>query len=245
MSRIEDRAICIRVWEWSETSQTVCLLTHQHGLLRGLAKGSRRVKSAFSGGFEMLTLGDVGAILKPTRELALLTHWDLRWTLPQARRSLEIFHAGLYAADLAGRLVQDQDPHPGLFKALQQCLEQLPEQPTIALLRFQWAALTDTGHRPELWHNAKNGDPINQAHTLGFDPRLGGLVPDPGPRASGGGGPWRVRAETVELLRNLHTDTPPDPLDAIRASRLLNAYASEVLGRTIPSAEALFGPTPS
>ena len=72
-----DDAICLRHREWSETSQTVTLLTRAHGLVHGLAKGSLREKAPFSGGFELLQLGELGFINKPDRDLLLLTEWDL------------------------------------------------------------------------------------------------------------------------------------------------------------------------
>ena len=56
MSRFKDQAVCIRMIDWSETSQIVALLTREHGVLRGLAKGSKRMSpsaiSRFSGGIE-------------------------------------------------------------------------------------------------------------------------------------------------------------------------------------------------
>jgi recombinational DNA repair protein (RecF pathway) len=39
---IIDQAIVVRLWDFSETSQTVSLFLREHGMLRGLAKGSRR-----------------------------------------------------------------------------------------------------------------------------------------------------------------------------------------------------------
>ena len=49
MHTLKDTAICIRRWDFSETSQTVSLLTREHGILRGLAKGAKREKGTFSG----------------------------------------------------------------------------------------------------------------------------------------------------------------------------------------------------
>ena len=46
MPIIADTAICIRCWDFSETSQTVSLVTREHGVVRGLAKGAKREKEA-------------------------------------------------------------------------------------------------------------------------------------------------------------------------------------------------------
>ena len=72
MATVTDDAVCIRQWDWSETSQTVSVFAREHGLLRGVAKGSKRENSRFSGGLEVLTRGEVMAIVKPTAEMANL-----------------------------------------------------------------------------------------------------------------------------------------------------------------------------
>ena len=50
-----DQAICIRHWDYSETSQTVGLFGRTLGCFRGLAKGARRERGSFSGGLDLLT----------------------------------------------------------------------------------------------------------------------------------------------------------------------------------------------
>ena len=63
MAILHDTAICLRCWDFSETSQTVSLLTREPGIIRGLAKGSRRDKGCFSGGFDPVHIGHVRMIL--------------------------------------------------------------------------------------------------------------------------------------------------------------------------------------
>ena len=95
MPTIRDEAICIRHWDFSETSQTVSLLLRDHGVLRGLAKGARRERGSFSGGFDLFTRGEIVAIVKPGRELATLTEWTLLETFPVLRReapALSLIH---------------------------------------------------------------------------------------------------------------------------------------------------------
>src|SRR5690606_40070296 len=93
MPTITDNAVCIRRWDFSETSQTVSLFTREHGILRGIAKGAKREKGNFSGGLDILTRGEVVAILKPGRELATLTAWQLQEIYPAnqpARKSTRL-----------------------------------------------------------------------------------------------------------------------------------------------------------
>lgn len=248
MPTLRDDAVCIRHWDWSETSQTVSLFTRTQGILRGLAKGAKREKGPFSGGLEILTRGEVLAIMKPGRGLATLTAWDLRETYPRCRTELLSHHAGLYTIDLIHHALPESDPHPPLFDTLAATLRALGEadssaDPAWEILRFQWALLTEIGHLPEVDRDSRTGGALERVGTLGFDPRTGGLTQDPG---GGTSGVWRVRSETIELLRSLRGAPQParQPETVLRAMKLLAAYLTEQLERepsTQPFVLDLFG----
>jgi DNA repair protein RecO (recombination protein O) len=243
--------VCIRHWDWSETSQTVSLFTREHGVVRGVAKGSKRERAPFSGGLELMDRGEVLAITKPSGAMATITAWDLRRPCPGVRRSLARWHAGLHLIDLVHHAVRDADPHPLLFDALDRALERVggaepgpPESVTAIVVAFQWTLLDEIGLRPELDLDVRTGRPIHQTDPVGLDPALGGVVPDPGPAASN---VWRVRLGTVQYLRGIGQaggdgvweGVPPEQV--VRAGRLLAAYLSERLGGAIPTAAGVFG----
>lgn len=236
MPLVHDTAICIRSWDYSETSQTVSLFARDAGVMRGIAKGSKRPRSKFSGGIDLLTRGHVVAIVKSGRDLATLTEWDLLEIYWPLRQQLEANRFGLYAADLVHHMVTDHDPHPDLFDAFELTLATLGRggDNERILLRFQWALLRETGYRPELDLDAVTGDALPvAAETLAFSARAGGLVPDTGTRDR-----WRVRKETVDLLRSLAASEETGPTGegahdrdaARRANRLLASYIREILG---------------
>ncbi len=249
MPTVVDLAICVRQWDWSETSQTVSLFSREHGLIRGVAKGARRPEARFSGGLEVPTLGEIVAIVKTTPVLATLTGWDVRETFPAMRRSLSAFYAGMYGVDLVHHALQERDPHPALFDALLAALRSLGHGQSadlLAAVRFQWAALEQTGFRPDLGHDALTGDELPAASVYLFSPSLGGFLPDRAIDGSGGGRLWRVRAETLHTLRGIATDSAGPDVDSgvLRAGRLLAAYLREILGRDLASAMPLFGSAP-
>ncbi len=234
-----DRAIVLRVWEFSETSQTASLLCREHGLVRGLAKGAHREKSNFGGGLEPLTLGDIVYTSKPALELAALTEWNLREIFWGARRALAAHRAGLHMADLAFHAILDHDPHPALFDALASSLRALsnPARVDDALLFFQWRLLREIGYRPRL-----DVDPADSAKTHLFRPAAGGFAPDTQTESEA----WRVRSETVRVLVNLSRDEtldgPTRPPEVVRrAARLLSEYLRYVLARDVPTRELIFG----
>ena len=250
MPRFSDQAICIRLIDWSETSQIVALLTREHGKLRGLAKGSRRSSpgavARFSGGVDLLTQGEVVATTKSTSDLATITEWDLQQPYPHLRNNLQAQRFAMFAADLAGAMLADHDPHPVVFAAMERLLSDLgdEEKRIQSLLIFQWSLLEDCGYKPKLQKDVVNGDVLSGQTTFTFDPRAGGLTETPSPTARSGQtnaaqfGPWRVRAGTVELLRKLSAgsmdiDASDDTLD--RANRLLCVYVRAILDRQLPT----------
>lgn len=226
MPTVKDQAICIRHWDWSETSQTVSLFSREHGVIRGLAKGARRENAPFSGGIELLTRGEVVFISKLSARnqgaLSTITAWDLEDPRALLRRSLPHLHAAMFLADLVHHAIRDLDPHPALFAALDSALVALADGQTHVRITawFLWNLLTDTGYRPELFTDPRTGKQIADVRVFMFSPRHGGLVQEGGASSDvapavitmGGGAVsaalgkddvWKVRQDTVEVLRRL------------------------------------------
>jgi DNA repair protein RecO (recombination protein O) len=232
---IEDQAICVRVWDWSETSQTISIFSRSLGLLRCLAKGAKRPKANFSGGIELLTVADIAVQVKAGRELNLLTRWDLLEVFPSLRRELSVHYAGLYMAELVQRLAADHDPHPGVFDALLQALRGLTSAAAVhnVLMSFQWAILSQTGYQP-LMDRSLSGEELPVAAAYQFDPARGGFI---GAADMNRGDPdWMLRRATLEALRRLSGADAAgaahqvDADTASRTARFLAAYTRFLLG---------------
>ena len=223
MAILNDTAICMRCWDFSETSQTVSLLTKEHGLMRGLAKGSKRDNGAFSGGFDPLTRGHIVARMKANSDLATLTEWQLEHVWWSTRNSLAINKAAIYMADLIVRMINDQDPHTNIYDSLCTALDRMEDGHDIdwPVLRFQWSLLVETGYQPTL---ATNDEPV-----VAFSSGIGGVVADTGEIDR-----VRVRRETIEVLRLLQDDLPMQPTQPEtlhRANRLLAHYLRDIIGK--------------
>ncbi|MBL4699071.1 MAG: DNA repair protein RecO [Phycisphaerales bacterium] len=260
MPTIQDHAVCVRHWDWSETSQTVSLMTREHGMIRCIAKGSKREKAAFSGGLEIATMGHMVAIVKPNSDLAILTAWDLVEPMYLIRQSLERFHACMYAIDLIPRLINDHDPHPYIYDALIQTLHATaspelcttPQGIHAQLAWYQWQLLDHTGARPELMCDVHSGKELDEdAQVYGFSPALGGLTLDPrhmnDDRSSIAlSDTWRVRRSTVDLLRQLREGTDSSELAGVsqdqitRVGGLLASYIRYVIGSEVPSSRLIY-----
>ena len=254
---IQDHAVCVRHWDWSETSQTVSLMTREHGMIRCLAKGSKRERSAFSGGLEIATMGHMVAIIKPSSELALLTAWDLIEPMYLIRQSLDRYHASMFVIDLVPRLINDHDPHPQVYDALIETLgaiaapDDCADQQTLhaRLAWYQWQLLEHTGARPELMSDVSTGEELNEdASVFGFSSTLGGLTNDPkayahqhAPSQTDLSDTWRVRRSTVDLMRQLRTGATPAVLysvpqtQLVRLGGLLSSYIRSMIGAAVHS----------
>lgn len=217
MPTIIDEALCVRHWDFSETSQTVSLFTRNHGMLRGLAKGSKRERGRFSGGIDLLTRGQVVALVKPGRELSTLTDWDLLQSFRAIRERLDANRAAFYMAELVCRMILDSDPHPRVFDALVEALGRLSTPSAIvrSLVRFQWVLLEESGHRPQLRspeetagsRRAGSGEGVDDV--VAFDPRGGGVVATGATRLSSTTSitpavpTWPVRRATLDYLEQV------------------------------------------
>ena len=252
---MRDEAVCIRRWDYSETSQTVSLFCREHGVLRGIAKGAKREKAAFSGGIELLTRGEVLAIVRKGRDLATLTDWGLIEVFPPLANNLQANRAALYFTDLIAHMLHDGDPHIRLYDDLIGALRSLaqPESLPSAILRFQWSVLLETGYKPMLDRDTLTAAPLpTDDGALAFSPEAGGTV-----NAAASGGAWKVRPATIALLARLDTGEPIQPGECVdrrhaegdepsvvigRANRLLAAYLRHLMGQELSTMRHLLGP---
>jgi len=181
MALTRDRCLCLRKVEYSETSQIVTLFGRGHGLMRLIAKGAhRRTKagaSKFDGGLDLLDLGDAVFSLRLEKDLATLTEWSLRDGHLELRGNLRALYLGQYAAELCGLLIEEHDPHPGLFDRLEQTLSELatPRQEEV-FLAFQLDLFREAGYLPDLSMCTNCRTPFSDRQTWSFSPSRSGIV---------------------------------------------------------------------
>lgn len=240
MTTGEDEAICIRHWDFSETSQTVGLFSLTHGLVRAIAKGSRRERGGFSGGVDLLTRAQITLTVKSGMGLATLTDWSLIENFPNIRNEMQANKIAYFAADLVGRLFEAHDPHPNMYWGFAHLLRHINSgvngvvaKNEFLLLDFQWMALKEAGLQPILGECPAGSDVIH------FDPRDGGRVVENQTPTT-----WRVRVSTIAILDAMRTGTDktiPDDESVVRANRLLAAYIRDAIGEEPFTMRRLFG----
>ncbi len=242
MNVCEEEAICIRHWDYSETSQTISLFSRSLGLVRAIAKGARRERGDFSGGVDLLTRANARLVLKVGTDLATLTNWSLIENFPNIRTEPNANKIAYFAADLIGRMFELHDPHPNMYGAFLHLLQRVGreadptnQQNELILLDFQWTLLKECGLQPVLG-SLQGG--VDVGH---FDHRGGGRVTEVPTETT-----WPVRVQTIDALKVIANQTgevnpSTHPESIVRANRLLAAYLREIMGEEPMTMRVLFG----
>jgi len=248
---ITDDAVCLRVTDFSETSQIVALFTAHHGILGLIAKGSKRQSKKGTGPIsaplDLLAAGQVIFIpAKGAAELGTLAGWELTDPRRGLRSNLAALHAGYLAAEVTLGLLHAHDPHDELFPELQTALDLLatPHR-TRAIVAYLKTALTAAGYQPHLDACVVCGRAPVPEQTWQFVPSAGGIVcPDCAPAGTTIRIPGRIvlaleRLPSPVQLAAAPPDRPADPAALQLALTVLVAQVETVLGRKLRTGSLL------
>jgi DNA repair protein RecO (recombination protein O) len=172
------RALVLRTTDWSETSRIATLWTREFGRVRVLAKGGRRLKSAFENALDLLTLCDIVLLRKSSGSLDLLTEAQVVRRFPRLRDDLSALYAAYYVAELLADWTEDYDPHPRVFDEAVETLAALGAHSVAVgprLARFELVLLRELGHGPALDNCAVCGGPVG-GETTAFSAAAGGVI---------------------------------------------------------------------
>jgi DNA repair protein RecO (recombination protein O) len=181
MGLVQDRCICLRKIEYSETSQILTLFGRSHGLVRVIAKGAHRTTKAgaskFGGGIDLLDVGEAVFTDRPEKDLSTLTEWALVEGHRELRGDLRSLYLGFYAAELVSMLLIEHDPHTRLFDRLEEVLVELgTARAEQACLVFELDLLRETGYLPELSACVGCGGALNGRAGVFFAASRGGMI---------------------------------------------------------------------
>ena len=145
-------ALTLRVIDYSETSQIVHLYARELGRIHAIAKGSKRAKSAFRGGFDVVSLVEILRLEKEPGTLDLITAAETLEIYPEVRRDWARFSGAGYILDLVDEFTPEGIAQPELFDSARLTLEALDAgaSPADAVFRFEARFLDLLGHFPRL-----------------------------------------------------------------------------------------------
>lgn len=144
------RAFTLRTFPFGEADRVVILFSEDEGILRGVARGSLKMKSRITGALEPLTLVNLRFVEPHGRDMVVITGCD-------AVRSLYHRSADLAVASAIGLLTEitlethaDRDPNEPFFRLLELCQQALAEgtPPAQVMRYFELFTLRLTGVLP-------------------------------------------------------------------------------------------------
>lgn len=164
-----DRALVIRSYDFGEADRVIVLLTRNHGLVRGVAKGVRRAKSRFGSRLQLFVNLDVQ--LYPGRNLYTISQADtVDYFGANIIEDYERYTAACAALESAERLAfTDADSDPYLYTALVHTLQVMQyDDPLQALDAFLLQAMAHAGWAPASLtaRSAKSQDPTTPSTRL-------------------------------------------------------------------------------
>jgi DNA repair protein RecO (recombination protein O) len=129
MGLIETDAIVLRSIKLGEADKIATMLTSQEGVVRGVARGARRLKSKFGASLEPFTLIRLTFFEKEARELVSITGAEITKSYFDLTRDDSVFVALEYVAGLILEFAPLRAPDERFYRMLKACLEVLAKSP--------------------------------------------------------------------------------------------------------------------
>jgi DNA repair protein RecO (recombination protein O) len=123
MPLIETESIVLKSYNLAEADRIVVLLTHDHGVVRAVAKGAKRLKSRFGSGLEPFSEVRATYFQKENLELVSLQRTDLvrsNFTIASEPDFLQKFS---YLADLLISLLPPHDPNEKAYRMVRASID--------------------------------------------------------------------------------------------------------------------------
>ncbi|RME75936.1 MAG: DNA repair protein RecO [Chloroflexi bacterium] len=169
-------AIILRRSDFGEADRLLTVFTPQHGKLRLLAKGVRKITSRKAGHVELFMLTDM--LVARGRTWDIVSQAEVVEAYPPLRTDLQKTGWAYYLAELVDRFTEEHDPNQPLFELLAFTLARLghTDDPFIVLRYFELHLLGLTGYQPQLHFCLTCETPIQPVENNYFTLSGGGVL---------------------------------------------------------------------
>ncbi|MBS1793947.1 MAG: DNA repair protein RecO [Acidobacteria bacterium] len=157
MGLIDTEALVLKSYNLSEADKIVVFLTREHGLIRGVAKGARRLKSRFGGSLEPFSIVQLTYFQKEERDLVSIRNSEIIRSFFESAADPDIFNKFAYIVELLNDFSPPEDPNERLYRMARICLETTAGEParlTQLVLYFELWLLKLNGFLPA-WENCE------------------------------------------------------------------------------------------
>jgi DNA repair protein RecO (recombination protein O) len=130
MGLVETEALILRNLRLGEADKIVVALTRHEGVVRGVARGARRLKSRFGASLEPFTLIHLTFFEKEARELVSFTHTEIVESYFELTSDDKIFQTLEYLAGLVIEFAPLRAPDERFYRLLRACLGAIRQTPS-------------------------------------------------------------------------------------------------------------------
>src|SRR3954453_14959839 len=123
MPLVETDSLVLKSYNLAESDRIVVLLTRDHGVVRGVAKGAKRLKSKFGSGLEPFSVVNATYFQKEAVELVSLQKTDLITSNFTAASEPAFLQKFSYLADLLITFSPPHDPNETLYRMARACID--------------------------------------------------------------------------------------------------------------------------
>ena len=123
MPLFESEGLVLRSYSLSEADRIVVFFTREHGIIRGVAKGAKRMKSKFGSTLELFSTVNISYFQKEDQELVSVQQVELARSRFEAAADPEYLHTFSYLSDLLIALVPPHDPSQTIYRMAVACLD--------------------------------------------------------------------------------------------------------------------------
>lgn len=129
MGLVETEGLILKSYGLAEADKIVVLLTQHQGLVRGVAKGAKRLKSKFGGALEPFSIVQIEYFQKEERELVTIRQIELLKSFFDAASDPQVLQKFAYLSELLSEFAPPHDPNESLYRMAKICLETANEHP--------------------------------------------------------------------------------------------------------------------
>jgi len=129
MALIETEALILRTYGLAEADKIVVFLTQFQGLVRGVAKGAKRLKSKFGGSLEPFSIVRLEYFQKEERELVSIRQIELEISYFENAADPDFLQSFAYLAELLLEFAPPHEPNENLYRMAKACLEAASHRP--------------------------------------------------------------------------------------------------------------------
>jgi DNA repair protein RecO (recombination protein O) len=169
MGLFETNAIVLKNYSLSESDKIVLFLTQKHGLIRGVAKGARRLNSKFGSGLEPLSVVNLAYYEKEQRELVSIQSIELKESFFQKASDFQLLSRFSYLIGLLTEFLPPNDADDVLFRMTRACLREVSlENLEKITLYFEIWVLKQAGYLPNFSICGSCGADLNASDNCFF-----------------------------------------------------------------------------